>query len=435
MSKQPMGAYHGMEFTREEIDYVKIHTVQKGDTLWKIAKQYNVDFKELLRVNSQIKNPDRIMPGMKVKIPSAQVPLRSYGNPGHSGNPRHSGNPGPGNNRPAKKEFPITPPQMEMEIEELPPLLEELELPPVKEAPIPQMPMQPAPQPAPQPPMQPQIQFQPQIQIQPPPQPPMQPQIQFQPPPQPPMQPQIHLQMPPMQPQFHLQMPQMPMQPMPQPQMQPPRQFFFQIQPRLNVPMPMMPCQPCQPGPMPHIQPLCPPVPHAPHHQSHGQSTYDCSTSSEYHAMYPSSTYPSQTYPSSSYHGSTYHSPIFPITTGQSSSGYQHHHPVRKESSSREMKESSCHEMRDSSTGDSSGECHDGCSGRSMDQPMRQHPTMHSLLHQPYHHHSSSSSTHLHVTPHMHSPMYHLHQPMPFMPGHEVSPCWDDGFDWSSSGD
>lgn len=50
---------------------MKIHIVQKGDTLWEIAKNYGVDFEELKQINSHISSPDMIMPGMKIKIPSS----------------------------------------------------------------------------------------------------------------------------------------------------------------------------------------------------------------------------------------------------------------------------------------------------------------------------------------------------------------------------
>lgn len=49
---------------------MKIHIVQKGDTLWNLSKQYGVDFQELKEVNTQLSNPEKIMPGMKIKIPS-----------------------------------------------------------------------------------------------------------------------------------------------------------------------------------------------------------------------------------------------------------------------------------------------------------------------------------------------------------------------------
>ncbi|ANB57672.1 spore coat assembly SafA domain protein [Anoxybacillus sp. B7M1] len=55
---------------------MKIHIVQKGDTLWKIAQKYGVDFEQLKHLNGQLSNPDLIMPGMKIKIPTAGVPVK-----------------------------------------------------------------------------------------------------------------------------------------------------------------------------------------------------------------------------------------------------------------------------------------------------------------------------------------------------------------------
>ncbi|WP_027407943.1 SafA/ExsA family spore coat assembly protein [Anoxybacteroides tepidamans] len=55
---------------------MKIHIVQKGDTLWKIAQKYGVDFEQLKKINGQLSNPDDIMPGMKIKIPTAGVPVK-----------------------------------------------------------------------------------------------------------------------------------------------------------------------------------------------------------------------------------------------------------------------------------------------------------------------------------------------------------------------
>lgn len=40
---------------------MQVHTVQKGDTLWKIAKMYGVEFKELKAANLQlliVEHPD-----------------------------------------------------------------------------------------------------------------------------------------------------------------------------------------------------------------------------------------------------------------------------------------------------------------------------------------------------------------------------------------
>ncbi|MFB1051652.1 SafA/ExsA family spore coat assembly protein [Paraliobacillus sp. JSM ZJ581] len=50
---------------------LKIHIAQKGDTLWKLAQAYNVDFEDLKQMNTQLANPSMIMPGMKIKIPSS----------------------------------------------------------------------------------------------------------------------------------------------------------------------------------------------------------------------------------------------------------------------------------------------------------------------------------------------------------------------------
>lgn len=55
---------------------MRIHIVQKGDTLWEIAKQYNVDFNQLKKANPQLSSPDMIMPGMKIKIPSTSKPVK-----------------------------------------------------------------------------------------------------------------------------------------------------------------------------------------------------------------------------------------------------------------------------------------------------------------------------------------------------------------------
>lgn len=55
---------------------MNIHIVQKGDTLWKLAQQYQVDFEELKKANAHLADPDQIMPGMKIKIPTKSVPVK-----------------------------------------------------------------------------------------------------------------------------------------------------------------------------------------------------------------------------------------------------------------------------------------------------------------------------------------------------------------------
>lgn len=49
-----------------------IYVVKKGDTLYKISNCFDISLKELLRVNSQIKNPDLISPGDKIFIPRSK---------------------------------------------------------------------------------------------------------------------------------------------------------------------------------------------------------------------------------------------------------------------------------------------------------------------------------------------------------------------------
>ncbi|WHY01661.1 SafA/ExsA family spore coat assembly protein [Neobacillus sp. DY30] len=48
----------------------QIHTVQPGDTLWKIAVRYQVGITEIISANPQFRNPNLIYPGDKVTIPS-----------------------------------------------------------------------------------------------------------------------------------------------------------------------------------------------------------------------------------------------------------------------------------------------------------------------------------------------------------------------------
>jgi len=44
------------------------HTVSPGETLWNIAREFNVDIKRIVELNPQIKNPDLIFPGMKIRL-------------------------------------------------------------------------------------------------------------------------------------------------------------------------------------------------------------------------------------------------------------------------------------------------------------------------------------------------------------------------------
>ncbi|GAF12285.1 YrbA protein [Bacillus sp. JCM 19045] len=55
---------------------VRIHIVQKGDTLWKLAKKYDTDPDQIQATNPTIVNPEMLMPGMKIKVPTATVAVR-----------------------------------------------------------------------------------------------------------------------------------------------------------------------------------------------------------------------------------------------------------------------------------------------------------------------------------------------------------------------
>ena len=47
------------------------YTVKSGDSLWKICVQYKVGVSEVLAVNPQITNPDKISPSQIIKVPSS----------------------------------------------------------------------------------------------------------------------------------------------------------------------------------------------------------------------------------------------------------------------------------------------------------------------------------------------------------------------------
>ncbi|KAB7708638.1 SafA/ExsA family spore coat assembly protein [Bacillus aerolatus] len=108
---------------------MRIHIVQKGDTLWTIAKKYGVNFDELKKMNAQLSNPDLIMPGMKIKVPApAGTPKKEMPKP--------------------QKEAPVAPPpapvkeQVKEQVQPAPPVKEQVQpAPPVKQQPkMPAMP-------------------------------------------------------------------------------------------------------------------------------------------------------------------------------------------------------------------------------------------------------------------------------------------------------
>lgn len=53
------------------------YTVKSGDSLWKIAVKYEIGISELIKANSQIKNPNLIYAGQKINIPQ-ESSLKSF---------------------------------------------------------------------------------------------------------------------------------------------------------------------------------------------------------------------------------------------------------------------------------------------------------------------------------------------------------------------
>ncbi len=54
------------------------HTVERGDTMWKLAVKYEVGTREIIEANRQIANPDLIYPGQKLTIPTLDNQISSY---------------------------------------------------------------------------------------------------------------------------------------------------------------------------------------------------------------------------------------------------------------------------------------------------------------------------------------------------------------------
>ena len=54
------------------------HTVVSGDTLWKIAKRYEVGLSEIKSANPQIKNYDLIYPGQVINIPTVDTSVTAF---------------------------------------------------------------------------------------------------------------------------------------------------------------------------------------------------------------------------------------------------------------------------------------------------------------------------------------------------------------------
>lgn len=63
--------------TSQVYAYTDTYTVQKGDTLWKIASKYKVGISEIIESNPQFSNPNMIHPGEKVYITLPDPSIKS----------------------------------------------------------------------------------------------------------------------------------------------------------------------------------------------------------------------------------------------------------------------------------------------------------------------------------------------------------------------
>ena len=55
-----------------------MHTVVKGDTMWKLAVKYQVGTSEIISANPQVSNPNLIYPGQRLSIPQIPSGVSNY---------------------------------------------------------------------------------------------------------------------------------------------------------------------------------------------------------------------------------------------------------------------------------------------------------------------------------------------------------------------
>ncbi len=145
---------------------MNVHIVVKGDTLWKIARQYGISFDELKKVNAHLANPDYIVPGMKIFLPDGGKGTKPHGKqPPKDKVPHHEK---PHYEKPQHEKPPQEKPHSEKPVmpqpkpqPPVPPVPKPQPVPPAPKPlppkpevkPVPKPEVKPAPQPKPQPPV------------------------------------------------------------------------------------------------------------------------------------------------------------------------------------------------------------------------------------------------------------------------------------------
>ncbi|WP_339292683.1 LysM peptidoglycan-binding domain-containing protein [Paenibacillus sp. FSL W8-0187] len=106
------------------------HTVKQGDSLWKLSKAWGVTLKEIIDANPQLKNPNALLVGEVVNIPSSGVYSESGADDGGSMSSGSGLN--PGKKKPGSKDYtgvkeeitaPIEQPPVVPEVKEPEPLI------------------------------------------------------------------------------------------------------------------------------------------------------------------------------------------------------------------------------------------------------------------------------------------------------------------------
>jgi len=77
---------HPEKFPPEKTGAGVWHTVEPGQTFWRICKAYGIDAKEVARTN-RIKDPTQIQVGQRIFIPGARIALKVEPYPGFQGAP------------------------------------------------------------------------------------------------------------------------------------------------------------------------------------------------------------------------------------------------------------------------------------------------------------------------------------------------------------